>query len=290
MSAVTAEELMAITASRLLADHKVVFAGVGMPLLASAVARHMHAPHLTIVLEGGIIGTSLMPGRLPISTNEMRAAYGAQLLTDITDIFLYAQRGYFDYGFLGAAQVDKFGNINTSAIGSIEHPRVRLPGSGGANDIISLCNEVLIVTQHEPRRFVERVDFITSPGYLSGGNSRARAGLVCGRLGAVVTDLALLDFEPASRRMRLHAVQAGVTIDQVREQTGFDLLVSEVVEELPPPSAEELAIYRELRDGTTAAAAVGDGSAAEGTTGQIGSAGAVNRGGMADSAVAGASG
>ena len=118
MSDVTAEELMAITASRLLADHKVVFAGVGMPLLAAAVARHRHAPHLTIVLEGGIIGTTLLPGKLPISTNEMRAAYGAQMLTDITDIFLYAQRGYFDYGFLGAAQVDMYGNINTSVIGT----------------------------------------------------------------------------------------------------------------------------------------------------------------------------
>jgi glutaconate CoA-transferase subunit B len=253
MSDVTAEELMAVTASRLLADHKVVFAGVGMPLLASAVARHRQAPHLTIVLEGGIIGTTLLPGKLPISTNEMRAAYGAQMLTDITDIFLYAQRGYFDYGFLGAAQVDMYGNINTSVIGSMERPRVRLPGSGGANDIISLCNEVLIVTQHEPRRFVERVDFITSPGYLSGGDSRARAGLACGRLGAVVTDLALLDFEPGSRRMRLRGLQAGVTVGQVREQTGFDLLVGDDIEELSPPSAEELAIYRELRDGTVPA-------------------------------------
>jgi glutaconate CoA-transferase, subunit B len=259
MSDVTAEELMAITASRLLADHKVVFAGVGMPLLASAVARHRHAPHLTIVLEGGIIGTTLLPGKLPISTNEMRAAYGAQMLTDITDIFLYAQRGYFDYGFLGAAQVDMYGNINTSVIGSIERPRVRLPGSGGANDIISLCNEVLIVTQHEPRRFVERVDFITSPGYLSGGDSRARAGLACGRLGAVVTDLALLDFEPGSRRMRLRGLQAGVTVGQVREQTGFDLLVGDDIEELLPPSADELAIYRELRDGPPPAG--GDGTA-----------------------------
>jgi len=253
-ASVSAEELMAITASRLLADHTVVFAGVGMPLLASAVARHTHAPNLTIVLEGGIIGASLRPGKLPISTNEMRAAYGAQMLTDITDIFLYAQRGYFDYGFLGAAQVDMYGNINTSVIGSLEHPRVRLPGTGGANDIISLCNEVLIVTAHEPRRFVERVDYVTSPGYLSGGDSRARAGLAVGRLGAVVTDLALLDFEPASKRMRLRALQAGVTVAQVCEQTGFDLLVGEGVGELTPPSAEELAIYRELRDGPPAAA------------------------------------
>ncbi len=255
MSAVSAEELMAITASRLLADHKVVFAGVGMPLLASAVARRMQAPHLAIVLEGGIIGTALMPGRLPISTNEMRAAYGAQLLTDITDIFLYAQRGYFDYGFLGAAQVDMYGNINTSIIGSRQRPRVRLPGSGGANDIISLCNEVLIVTQHEPRRFVEKVDFITSPGYLSGGDDRARAGLAVGRIGAVVTDLALLDFEPSGRRMRLRAVQSGVDVADVRKQTGFDLLVAPDIDELPPPSARELAIYRELRDGPRAAPA-----------------------------------
>ena len=246
---ITGEELMAITASRLLADHKVVFAGVGMPLLASAVARHRHAPHLTIVLEGGIIGASLLAGKLPISTNEMRAAYGAQMLTDITDIFLYAQRGYFDYGFLGAAQVDVYGNINTSVIGSMDRPRVRLPGSGGANDIISLCNEVLIVTQHEPRRFVDRVDFITSPGYLSGGDSRARAGLVSGRLGGVVTDLALLDFEPSSHRMRLRGLQPGVSLDQVRAQTGFELLVSDEVTELTPPSPEEIAIYRELRDG-----------------------------------------
>jgi len=249
MSDVTAEELMAITASRLLADHKIVFAGVGMPLLASVVARRIHAPKLTIVLEGGIIGASLLPGKLPISTNEMRAAYGAQMLTDITDIFLYAQRGFFDYGFLGAAQVDMYGNINTSVIGSIEQPRVRLPGSGGANDIISLCNEVLIVTQHEPRRFVEKVDFITSPGYLSGGRSRAAAGLACGRLGAVVTDLALLDFEPGTRRMRLRALQPGVTVGQVRDQTGFDLLVSDDISELTPPSAREIATYRELRDG-----------------------------------------
>jgi glutaconate CoA-transferase subunit B len=253
---ITGEELMAITASRLLADHKVVFAGVGMPLLASAVARHRHAPHLTIVLEGGIIGTSLLAGKLPISTNEMRAAYGAQMLTDITDIFLYAQRGYFDYGFLGAAQVDMYGNINTSVIGSMDRPRVRLPGSGGANDIISLCNEVLIVTQHEPRRFVDRVDFITSPGYLSGGDSRVRAGLVTGRLGAVVTDLALLDFEPASRRMRLRGLQPGVRVDQVRAQTGFELLVSDEITELTPPSAEEIAIYRELRDGPPEAAEI----------------------------------
>jgi glutaconate CoA-transferase subunit B len=246
---VTAEELMAVTASRLLADNRVVFAGVGMPLLASALARRRQAPNLTIVLEGGIIGTSLLPGYLPVSTNEMRAAYGAQMLTDITDIFLFAQRGYFDYGFLGAAQVDQFCNINTSVIGDPAHPKVRLPGSGGANDIISLCNEIFIVTQHERRRFVERVDFVTSPGYLSGETSRERAGLLFGKIGAVVTDLAVMDFDPGSRRMRLRALQPGVTAAQVQSQTGFELLIPAGVTELEPPTVQEIDVYRTLRDG-----------------------------------------
>ncbi|MGH9292047.1 MAG: CoA-transferase subunit beta [Acidimicrobiales bacterium] len=242
----TPEEVMAVSASRLLEDHRVVFAGVGMPLLASALARRRHAPNLTIVLEGGIIGTQLLPGHLPVSTNEMRAAFGAQMLTDVTDIFLLAQRGYFDYGFLGAAQVDMFGNINTSVIGDRTQPKVRLPGSGGANDIISLCNTTFIVTAHEPRRFVERVDFVTSPGYLDGADSREKAGLLVGRLGAVITDLALMDFEPGSRRMRLKALQPGVSVEDVRSRTGFELLVAEDVSTLPPPSVEQIDIYRNL--------------------------------------------
>ena len=127
---VSSEELMTVAASRLLADNRVVFAGVGAPLVASAMARRLQAPNLTIVLEGGIIGTQLRAGQLPVSTNEMRAGYGASMFTDITDVFLYAQRGFFDYGFLGAAQVDCYGNINTSFIGDPEAPRVRLPGSG----------------------------------------------------------------------------------------------------------------------------------------------------------------
>jgi glutaconate CoA-transferase subunit B len=240
---------MAVAASRLLSDHKVVFAGVGMPLLASALARRRQAPHLTIVLEGGIIGTHLLPGHLPISTNEMRAAYGADMLTDITDIFLFAQRGFFNYGFLGAAQVDQFGNINTSIIGDVSAPSVRLPGSGGANDIISLCNEIFIVTVHEPRRFVPTVDFITSPAYLAGGTSRADAGLIFGGASAVVTDLALMDFEPTSRRMRLRALQPGVTVEQVQDMTGFELLIADQIDELAPATSEEIDIYRTLRDG-----------------------------------------
>jgi glutaconate CoA-transferase, subunit B len=252
MDDATPEEVMAVTASRLLSDHRVVFAGVGMPLLASVLARRRQAPNLTIVLEGGIIGAEMLAGRLPISTNEMRAAFGAQMLTDVTDTFLFAQRGYFDYGFLGAAQIDMFGNINTSIIGHSDHPEVRLPGSGGANDIISLCNETIVVTAHERRRFVPKVDFITSPGYLEGHDSRLRAGLIFGKISAVITDLALMDFETESRQMRLRSLQAGVSIAQVQAATGFELQTAEDLDVMAPPLREELEIYRDLRDGPPA--------------------------------------
>ncbi|TCP53492.1 glutaconate CoA-transferase subunit B [Tamaricihabitans halophyticus] len=240
------DELMTVAASRLLRDDRVVFAGIGLPLVASTLAKRHRAPNLTIILEGGIIGTTPHPGMLPSSTNELRAAAGAAMFTGITDIFLLAQRGFFDYGFLGVAQIDPYGNINTSVIGEPTRPTVRLPGSGGANDIISLCNETLVVTTHEPRRFVERVDFVTSPGYLTGGAARVEAGLVYGGPSHVVTDLALLDFEPTSKRMRVRALQPDVTLDEVRTATGFDLLVHDELAQLPAPSATELAMLREL--------------------------------------------
>ncbi|HEX6443689.1 MAG TPA: CoA-transferase [Streptosporangiales bacterium] len=242
----TPDELMTVAASRLLADDSVVFAGIGIPLIASALAKRRQAPNLTIVLEGGIVGTELRPGRLPSSTNEVRAADGAEMLTDSTDIFLLAQRGFFDYGFLGVAQIDAYGNINTSVIGDAGRPKVRLPGSGGANDIISLCNQTLVVTDHEPRRFVEHVDFVTSPGYLTGGGSRREAGLVHGGVGHVVTDLALLDFDPTSRRMRLRALQPGVSVDDVAAATGFELVLHDEIDRLPEPEQEELKLLRDL--------------------------------------------
>jgi glutaconate CoA-transferase, subunit B len=245
----TPQELMTVAASRLLEDHRAVFAGVGVPLLASVLAKRRHAPDLTIVLEGGIIGPRMLAGRLPISTNEMRAAHHATMLTAITDVFLLAQRGFLHYGFLGAAQIDLHGNINTSVIGPVERPRVRLPGSGGANDIASLCNEVLVVTPHQRRRFVERVDFVTSPGHLGGGDAREKAGLISRGPTLVVTDLALLDFEPHGRRMRLRGLQPGVTVEEVRANTGFELLVHPEVRQLAPPAAADLEILREL-DGT----------------------------------------
>jgi glutaconate CoA-transferase subunit B len=199
-----------------------------------------------MMVEGGVIGPMWKPGELPISTNEMRAAYRAQMLPGITDAFLLAQRGFFDVGFIGGAQIDRHGNLNTSAIGGYARPKVRLPGSGGANDIISLCREVLILTVHEKRRFTERVDFITSPGYLDGGDSRQRHGLLWGGVSRVITTLGIFGFEPTSRRMQLLALHPGATVEQVRENTGFEVLVSPTLTTTEPPTEQELSILRML--------------------------------------------
>lgn len=247
MSGYTPAELLAVMGARQLRDDTTVFAGVGIPLLATALARQHHAPRLTMVIEGGIIGPQIKPGRLPISTNEMRAAYRAVMLPGITDTFLLAQRGFLDVGFMGGAQVDQHGNINTSVLGNdYWRPRVRLPGTGGANDIASLCREVIILTPHEKRRFVERVDFVTSPGWLDGGTSRRRAGLLFGGVSRVVTTLGIFGFDPETRRMRVEAVHPEVSLDTVRENTGFELLVADPVALTEPPTPDELALLRAL--------------------------------------------
>jgi glutaconate CoA-transferase, subunit B len=243
----TAAELLAVTGSRQLRDDTTVFAGVGVPLLAAALAQQRHAPKLTMVIEGGIIGPRIKPGRLPISTNEMRAAHRAQMLPGITETFLFAQRGFLDYGFMGGAQIDQYGNINTSILGTdYWKPKVRLPGTGGANDIASLCREVIILTAHEKRRFVPKVDFVTSPGWLDGGETRRRAGLAFGGVSRVVTTLGIFGFDPDTRRMRLEALHPGVTPEQVRENTGFPLLETASVAVTETPSPEELAMLRAL--------------------------------------------
>lgn len=244
---VTPAELLAVMGSRELTDDTTVFAGVGVPLMAAALAQQRHAPRLTMVIEGGIIGPQIKPGRLPISTNEMRAAHRAQMLPGITETFLFAQRGFLDYGFMGGAQIDQHGNVNTSVVGTdYWKPKVRLPGTGGANDIASLCREVIILTTHEKRRFVPRVDFVTSPAWLDGDGSRAGSGLIFGGVSRVVTTLGILGFDTATRRMRLDAVHPGVTVEHVRESTGFELLLASEIGTTAPPTADELELLRAL--------------------------------------------
>jgi glutaconate CoA-transferase subunit B len=243
----TPAELLAVMASRQLRDDTTVFAGVGVPLLAATLAQLRHAPNLTMVIEGGIIGPRIKPGRLPISTNEMRAAHRASMLPGITDTFLFAQRGFLDYGFMGGAQIDQHGNVNTTLVGTDYHrPKVRLPGTGGANDIASLCREVIIVTFHERRRFIPKVDFVTSPAWLDGDGSRARSGLYFGGVAKVVTTLGVFGFDVDTRRMRLEALHPGVTVDTVRENTGFEVLVADRIETTEPPAADELDILRAI--------------------------------------------
>jgi glutaconate CoA-transferase subunit B len=151
-----------------------------------------------------------------------------------------------DYGFLGGAQIDQYGNLNSSFIGDPDNPKVRLPGTGGANDIASLASKILVAMHHEKRRFVEKVDFITTPGYLQGGDSREKAGLTAGGIYRVITHLGMFDFDPTSRRMRLEALHPGAKVEEVHERTGFEMLIPDEIRHTDPPNEEELRILREL--------------------------------------------
>jgi len=244
-SAYTASELLAVMSARLLNDGQIVFAGVGIPLLAVTLAQRLHAPSLTILFEGGVIGPFVVPGELPPSTNEQRCTRKANMVLPITDVMLLLQRGYIDIGFMGGAQIDRYGNLNSSFIGDPDKPKTRLPGTGGGNDISSLTN-MIVAMKHEKRRFVPEVDFVTSPGFLSGGTSRADAGLVTGGMFRVVTDLALMGFDGETRQMKVLALHQGVSRDQVLDNTGFDLAFDDELTETEPPSTDELAVLREL--------------------------------------------
>jgi glutaconate CoA-transferase, subunit B len=241
----TASELLAVMSARLLCDGQVVFAGVGIPLLAATLAQRLHAPGLTILFEGGVIGAFIEPGKLPPSTNEQRCTRRANMVLGSTDVLLLLQRGYVDIGFMGGAQIDQYGNLNSSFIGDPERPATRLPGTGGGNDIASLT-QMIVAMKHEKRRFVNRVDFVTSPGFLSGTDSRRAAGLLTGGMYRVVTDLGIFGFEERSRRMELQALHPGVTVSHVRANTGFELLVAPDLPATDPPTEDELAALRHL--------------------------------------------
>jgi glutaconate CoA-transferase subunit B len=237
--------LLAVMSARLLRDGETVFAGVGIPLLAATLAQRLHAPGLTILFEGGTIGAFIEPGKLPPSTNEQRCTRRANMVLSSTDVLLLLQRGYVDVGFIGGAQIDRYGNLNSSLIGTPEQPTTRLPGSGGGNDIASLAR-IIVAMKHEKRRFVERVDFITSPGFLTGGGSRGAAGLAAGGIFRVVTDLGLFGFDADSKRMQLIALHPGSSVAQVQANTGFALLIAAEVPISDPPAENELAVLRRL--------------------------------------------
>jgi len=237
-------ELLICTAARLVPDNTTAFIGTGIPMLAASLAQKMHAPNLVAVFEFGGVGAIL--DDLPLAVGERRTFHRAVAATGLADMIETAQRGFIEYGFLGGAQIDPYGNLNSTVIGDYEHPKVRLPGSGGGNDVGSHCWKTIAIMPHDQRRFVAKVDFITTPGYLSGPGAREAAGLPIGTgPHRVVTTLAVLGFHPESKRMMLLATQPGVTIEDVVENTGFELLMADEIEEYPPPTDEELRILRE---------------------------------------------
>lgn len=241
----TASEILAILSSRQLKDGQVVFAGVGTPLLAATLAQRLRCPGLTILFEGGVVGAFVEPGKLPPSTNDQRCTKRANMVLGSADVLLLLQRGYVDIGFMGGAQIDQFGNLNSSFIGDPAAPKTRLPGTGGGNDISSLTN-MIVAMKHEKRRFVEHVDFITSPGFLRGGTSRAESGLLAGGMFRVITELAVFGFDAETRRMKVLALNPGVSRENVQDNTGFDLVFDEQIAITAPPTEHELETLRML--------------------------------------------
>jgi acyl CoA:acetate/3-ketoacid CoA transferase beta subunit len=234
-------ELLACTASRMLEDQKSVFVGTGLPMIAAMLAQRTHAPHLLIVFEAGGVGPQIPV--LPISVGDSRTFHRAVLATSMHDTMAMTQAGYLDYGFLGAAQIDAYGNVNTTVIGAHDRPTVRLSGSGGGNDVGSLCWRTIVIMRQEKRRFVEKLDFLTTPGYLSGPDSREAVGLPEGSGPyRVITQLGVYAFDDSTKRMRLLSIHPDVTLDQVCEQSSFEIPVS--VSE--PPTPKELRILRDI--------------------------------------------
>lgn len=240
-------ELLICVAARLMEDGTTAFIGTGIPMLAAALAQKLHAPNLVTVFEFG--GTGAILEELPLAVGEERTFHRALSATGICDTMETAQRGFIEYGFLGGAQIDPYGNLNSTVIGDHGRPKARLPGSGGANDVGSHCWRTIAIMQHDARRFVPKVDFITTPGYLTGPGAREAAGLPP-NTGPyrVVSSLALMGFDDATKRMKLLAVHPGVTVEQVIQNTGFELLLADPIEETPPPTAEELRLLREEID------------------------------------------
>jgi glutaconate CoA-transferase subunit B len=243
-----AMELMICCAARALEDGRTVAVGTGVPCAATMLAQRTSAPSLVIVFEAGGVAPQLPT--MPISVGDSRTFHRAAMATSMADIMETCQRGLIDYTFIGGAQIDAYGNLNSTLIGAdYARPRVRLPGSGGANDLASLCWRTLVVINHDRRRFVERLDFLTTPGYLTGPGAREAAGLPPGTGPyRVITDLAVLGFHEETRRMEVCSLHPGVSLEQVRAATGFELGVREPLDTTRPPAADELRILREEVD------------------------------------------
>lgn len=243
----TMTELMAVVAAREIKEGEVVFAGTGLPMLGAMLAQHTDASNCCLIFEAGTIASRL--DHLPMSVGDPRAMHGAALAADLNEVFTHVlQAGRVDVGFLSGAQIDRFGNINSTSIGpDPRHPKVRFPGSGGSCDIACLAKRTIIIAKHEKRRFPQRVDYVTSPGWLQGGDSRQKSGLIRGGPSAVVTTKAVMRFRPDTKELYLARYHPGVTAQEVVKDTGFALEI-EGATETPSPTHDELHILRDLVD------------------------------------------
>lgn len=241
-------EFLAFTGAKLLEDKKTVFVGTGFPIIAAMLAQKTHAPKLVIVFEAGGLGP-LLP-ELPVSVGESRTFYRAVSASSMHDTMSLSQAGYIDFGFLGAAQMDMYGNINTTVIGDHDLPKSRLPGSGGANDVASFAHKlIIIIAKQSKRTFVGKLDFLTTPGFLDGPNAREKAGLPKGTGPyRVITQLGMYGFDDETKRLKLISLHPGVTIDEVKENSSFDILISSRITTSPEPADTDLKILRQEID------------------------------------------
>lgn len=237
-------EMMVVAAARQLEDRRTIGVGTGAPLAAGMLAQKTHAPGLVMLFEAG--GISPLLPTMPISVGDSRTTYRAVMAAGMCETMESAQRGLLDYCFLGGAEIDQYGNLNSSVIGGDwRRPKVRLPGSGGANDFASFCWRIMVITPQDARRFVKRVSFCTSPGYLDGPGAREKAGLPAGSGPyKVVTDMAVMGYEEKTKRMRVESIHPGYTFDDVQRKCGFELLKADTVVTTEPPSDHELDMLR----------------------------------------------
>jgi glutaconate CoA-transferase subunit B len=249
----TSDEMMTIAAARMVRNGAALFVGIGLPSAAANLALRTHAPDTVLIYESGTIGSK--PAVLPLSIGDGELAETADAVVSVPEMFAYwLQGGRIDLGFLGAAQIDRFANINTTVVGgSYQKPKVRLPGAGGAPEIAASCKEVLITLRQNKRAFVEKLDFVTSVGHGDGPGSRDTLRLPGRGPVAVITDLGILTPDPATRELTLTHIHPGVAVDKVIAETGWPLKVAPALETTSTPTAEELAVLRDLQERTSRA-------------------------------------
>ncbi|MGH8732382.1 MAG: CoA-transferase subunit beta [Burkholderiales bacterium] len=245
-------EMMIVASARQLAGGGVCFVGIGLPNIVCNLAKHTVAPRLDLVYESGVFGAA--PRRLPLSIGDPTLVSGSTAVCSMFELFaFYLQAGRVDVGFLGAAQIDRFGNINTTVIGDYHRPKTRLPGGGGAPEIAVACGEIFIIMRQAPRSFVDKLDFVTSFGHGQGGDERARIGIKTKGPTKLVTDLAIFEPDPQSKEMTVVSIHPGVTREQIKDNTGWPVRYAATVTETPAPTDRELAVLRELHAKTARA-------------------------------------